>query len=149
MMTPFVKVRHLNKACRGPIFWLSSDTDLLCLSVGGSCVHEEDGNVMVRDDLDALLQVCSMLVLPSCKSAVLFLVWRIVLLLREVAEILRVPLFKVLPPDIRGPLVSHENRPSLLEVSCTFQAFYRLQRIRWTLGLCQVLEVESFTRLGA
>eukprot|EP00884_Botryococcus_braunii_P004477 jgi/Botrbrau1/1402/Bobra.0063s0101.1 len=48
------------------------------LCQGDSCLHEEDGTVMVRDDLDALLQV--------------------------------------LPPDIRGPLVNHENRPSLLEV---------------------------------
>lgn len=82
------------------------------------CLPEEDGSVLVRDDLDALLEVsaasltsvgCSrvLLLMPfTCSCPVL---WQ---------DSLPHDPVQVLPPDIRGPLVNHPQRSSLLEVSC-------------------------------
>ena len=38
-------------------FAILHSTELRVINLAGSCMHEEDGSVTIRDDLDALLQV--------------------------------------------------------------------------------------------
>lgn len=108
-----------------------------------SYLHEEDGSVTVRDDLDALLQVASFYKLfiigyllnchkrwkvLTARSAICMLKLRPPWLLTSLAHWLTypnkaAPLVQVLPQDIRGLLVNHPNRASLLEVSTPAHKF--------------------------
>lgn len=93
---------------------------------GADCLAEEDGSVIVRDDLDALLQVCGCLWALSAATAPCASCSTPLPLLAPATSCHsaiippRLPALssalQVLPADIREPLVNHPERASLLEV---------------------------------
>jgi hypothetical protein len=86
-------------------------------------MHEEDGSVIIQDDLDALLQV-KLQEAPSCYIYQFIICPTLI----DRLSLLRDCNLQVLPQDIRNPLVSHKNRASLLEVMSSVHSF----ALTWT-----------------